>query len=340
MNRYILSFLLTFIICCQINANEKYEAEKGTRTGDASIDSSASASGGQYVQMKGGNLSFSVNVTTDGLYNMKVVFSQTYGDTKTQNLQINGETSGSIVFPRTGSKLTFKEVENVIRLKAGTNTIAITNSWGWVDIDYIQLSAYQKTTFNVDPNPATPNPSEGAVKVYQFLRDNFQKKTISGVMTGDVLVGNDPISSVFMQKEVKFVHDASGKHPVIVGLDFLMSTGKDTDGIWFKAYTKSSVAMAEEIWEAGGIPTFSWHWRDPSHQTGEFYTDKTNFDLTTAFTDKTYKKWNINSVAYKGIIRDIDIIAELLKPLRDKGVAILWRPLHEASGGWFWWGAK
>jgi mannan endo-1,4-beta-mannosidase len=24
----------------------------------------------------------------------------------------------------------------------------------------------------------------------------------------------------------------------------------------------------------------------------------------------------------------------------DAGVPILWRPLHEASGGWFWWGAK
>jgi mannan endo-1,4-beta-mannosidase len=34
-----------------------------------------------------------------------------------------------------------------------------------------------------------------------------------------------------------------------------------------------------------------------------------------------------------------------LKRLRDAGVPVLWRPLHEASGNawhtpWFWWGAK
>ena len=28
-----------------------------------------------------------------------------------------------------------------------------------------------------------------------------------------------------------------------------------------------------------------------------------------------------------------------IKKLQDADVPILWRPLHEASGGWFWWGA-
>lgn len=37
---------------------------------------------------------------------------------------------------------------------------------------------------------------------------------------------------------------------------------------------------------------------------------------------------------------DIAEIAKQLNRLRDAGVPVLWRPLHEASGGWFWWGAK
>ena len=41
---------------------------------------------------------------------------------------------------------------------------------------------------------------------------------------------------------------------------------------------------------------------------------------------------------YDLLIRDIDAIAEQLKRLQDAGVPVLWRPLHEASGGWFWWG--
>jgi mannan endo-1,4-beta-mannosidase len=41
---------------------------------------------------------------------------------------------------------------------------------------------------------------------------------------------------------------------------------------------------------------------------------------------------------YQLLLNDIDAIAVHLARLRDAGVPILWRPLHEASGGWFWWG--
>jgi mannan endo-1,4-beta-mannosidase len=31
-------------------------------------------------------------------------------------------------------------------------------------------------------------------------------------------------------------------------------------------------------------------------------------------------------------------IANALRPIRDAGVPLLWRPLHEMNGDWFWWG--
>ncbi len=37
---------------------------------------------------------------------------------------------------------------------------------------------------------------------------------------------------------------------------------------------------------------------------------------------------------------DIDLIAQELTKLKDADVPILWRPLHEAEGAWFWWGAE
>ena len=36
----------------------------------------------------------------------------------------------------------------------------------------------------------------------------------------------------------------------------------------------------------------------------------------------------------------MDVIAVQLQRLSDAHVTVLWRPLHEAEGGWFWWGAK
>lgn len=64
-----------------------------------------------------------------------------------------------------------------------------------------------------------------------------------------------------------------------------------------------------------------------------FYTRATDFSVSAALADTT----NAN---YTLILRDIDAIAVQLKRFEDAGVPILFRPLHEAEGGWFWWGAE
>ena len=38
------------------------------------------------------------------------------------------------------------------------------------------------------------------------------------------------------------------------------------------------------------------------------------------------------------MIKDIDLVGSYLKTLKDKGIPVIWRPLHEAGGRWFWWG--
>ena len=43
---------------------------------------------------------------------------------------------------------------------------------------------------------------------------------------------------------------------------------------------------------------------------------------------------------YALLLRDIDAIAVELQKFEDAGVPVIWRPLHEAQGGWFWWGAQ
>lgn len=44
------------------------------------------------------------------------------------------------------------------------------------------------------------------------------------------------------------------------------------------------------------------------------------------------------SKVYKDIVADVDIVSGYFKQLEEKDIAVVWRPLHEASGGWFWWG--
>jgi mannan endo-1,4-beta-mannosidase len=183
--------------------------------------------------------------------------------------------------------------------------------------------------------------------MFGFIRDNFQKKVISGVMTNTVMQndGHYTPNTVETQTEVAWIINASGKTPALLGLDFMHSAGMNAENEWFKGYTNATVALAMDIYKKGGFPAYCWHWKDPSHTVDAFYspssgnTPNTNFNLTNAFTDPaTCTAFNTSSAEYKGIIRDLDIVAGYLKTLADEGVPILWRPLHESSGKWFWWG--
>lgn len=193
-------------------------------------------------------------------------------------------------------------------------------------------------------SPVTSGATESAQKLYNFLATNYGVKTVSGMMTGDV---NTP--SVQTLLDVDAFYTRTGKYPALVGFDFLFATGvKASDG-WYQTYTENIIEAAKELWSLGGIPAFTWHWKDPSDQIDAFYTksgDKNNyteFDFTQGFTDPNCTSncsWNTTSTTYQQLVSDIDEIADYFLQLQNAGAAAVFRPVHEASGAWFWWGDK
>lgn len=171
------------------------------------------------------------------------------------------------------------------------------------------------TRFTINAGLVTPHPDTEAVKLYQFLKDNYGKKIISGVMT---------LNSF---DETNWLKTNTGKEPAIIGLDFMHCNRGYT---WYD--NEQPVRDAKAYWDRNGIPVFVWHWRDPSRLTEEFYSSKTAFDVS--------KISDTASAEYKAMISDIDFVSGLLKKLEEQHVPVIWRPLHEAAGGWFWWGAK
>lgn len=183
----------------------------------------------------------------------------------------------------------------------------------------------------VSSSLVTKDATEGAVKLYNFLKENYGSKTISGVQTGDMT------GSLKTQLDVKAVYDKSDKYPALVGLDLLMATGHQSDESWFMSYTENSIKIAEELWKEGGIPAFTWHWKVGKDSV--FYTKDTNFDFTKGFLSGT-TTWDTSSETYKLLVADIDKISKHFQRLQTQGIAAIWRPIHEAAGGWFWWGSK
>jgi mannan endo-1,4-beta-mannosidase len=168
-------------------AADRYEAESAI-VDENSVQkmADAAASGGYYVNMKEGALSFKVNMTAAGFYTLWTCYSHPFdANGKIQNLTVNGVSKGQISFPLCSTFVTAKASAK-IKLVAGANTIGITKSWGWVNIDYVELTPYVETPFSISTGLVTLNVSENARKMYGFLRENFRKKIVSGVMTSDV----------------------------------------------------------------------------------------------------------------------------------------------------------
>ena len=192
--------------------------------------------------------------------------------------------------------------------------------------------------------PVTAGATESAQKLYNFLATNYGVKTVSGVMTGDV-----SSATVKELPDVVSFNEHSGKYPALVGFDFLFATGVKGNNAWYKSYTQMALDAAKDLWNQGGIPAFTWHWKDPSDAIDAFYTksgnasEYTEFDFTQGFVDPACTAnctWNTESATYIQLVSDIDEIADMFLALQEAGVAAIFRPLHEASGAWFWWGTK
>ena len=313
-----------------------YEAEDATITKDAAVASSTEASGGKYVKMNGGDITFSkVTVEKAGKYTIVLHYMNNYGGSKINNIEVGGASS-AVTFDVT-DKGKFADIETVMNLAAGENTIAITNSWGWIDLDYIEVKGYEAKAFNLCNAPVTKTATPSAIKLYNFLVNNFGKKTISGVMTGnmDAYTKGDATQ----HEDVQAVFKAGGKYPALVGTDLMNATGANKNDGWFQEYTEKAIDIAKSTWKKGGIPAFTWHWR-PGDEV-EFYVKGahdtyTEFDFTEAFVTGT-TTWDTLSTAYKAIVADIDLVSKIFLDLQKEGVAAIFRPLHESGGNWFWW---
>ena len=329
--------LLAFGLAAAASASAaQYEAEDGTLTKDAAVASNTEASGGKYVKMNGGDITFpAVTVEKAGQYSVVVHYMNNYGGDKINYVGV-GSTTSQVSFPVT-DKGKFVDVETVLTLAAGANTIAITNSWGWIDVDYIEVKEFEAKAFTLCNAPVTKNATPSAIKLYNFLVNNFGKKTISGVMTGNMDAYT--IGDATQHEDVQAVYKAGGKYPALIGADLMNATGANKDEGWFQQYTEKAIDIAKTTWKKGGIPAFTWHWR-PGDEV-EFYVKGahdtyTEFDFSEAFI-KGSTTWDTTSAAYKAIVGDIDHVSQIFLGLQKEGVAAIFRPLHESGGNWFWW---
>ena len=311
------------------------EAEEGIAEGNIRLRQNRSNySGVGYMTGFDGSadnsLEMSVMIPTNQHYNITIAVAS---DAKMNNiLTVNGEDVGEFITSGSG-KFESITLRNVY-IYNGLKSIGIKEITGGIDVDYI----YIQNSPDIDQMNITPdstlinkNADKKTVNTMKYLADNFGDKILSG-----------QYATPGTNTEPDLIYKTTGHYPALRLSDLA-------------EFTSDSLAPTDEIQQAikwskrGGIVSFVWHWEAPLGKPS-YYKNETDFDASKAVTDKDIAQMPIEEIEKlyeKGeiseecvaIVKDIDIISDQLSILQDNGVTVLWRPLHEAGGGWFWWGS-
>jgi len=185
------------------------------------------------------------------------------------------------------------------------------------------------------------NSSPNKKRLLNFLAGEYGKRIISGQMDTSWTINKkmDMISRVY---------NDTGRYPAIKGFDLIQlpyNYAPFYGGIeqideaveWWEGKNNGERLLPDRP-DTHGIVTFCWHWRAGGKNA--FYTKKTGFRIPWKNGGISGGgKLDTSGENFRKIIDDLDRAAALLNILKEKDIPVLWRPLHEAAGGWFWWGA-
>jgi mannan endo-1,4-beta-mannosidase len=169
-------------------------------------------------------------------------------------------------------------------------------------------SVASKLTRGVLSNPVA---STSAKTLYAYLWSIYGKHTLTGQQEQNFAPEGPRLELDYLQR-------TTGKQPALLGLDYI--DPRDERGVNERAL---------QWHRSGGIVSICWHWGAPTVGTG-YENSKRDFNVSAALRK--------GSPENQAMMAQMAHVADLLAVLRDEDVPVLWRPFHEFSGEWFWWG--
>lgn len=317
-----------------VKFSKSVEAETGSVSGKAKVKSDRKG-------YKGKGYVTNISAEEDWSREIELTDSQYYDLTITvasdvpcvNGIAVNGKklqdfsASGSGKF----EKVTFKN----IYIEKGKTAISVIPVDGGLDVDCLTLTASEdisKLDLTIS-KPALSNKDSdyNAKALYQYLCESYGKQVLLGQ--------HDTIGT---SAETDMIYKTTGKYPAIRFGDLMLATEKDS------ITTDTEMNIAMDWASKDGIVGYMWHWAAPDDKR-EYYADQTDFDIKKAVTKENIAELSLEDIKKLqkdgkvskecvAVVEDIDTVSEKLSTLRDEGIAVLWRPLHEASNGDFWWG--
>lgn len=312
-------------------APTRLEAESGTLSG-VTVATTPPGYSGAGVVTGFDNAADTITLTFTvpaGLYKVSLGYNAPYGN-KGFELSINGAAASGIL---TGNGSSYGQADaGLFRLPAGSSTIVVKNGWGYYNVDYLELTP---TTVALPAAvPATlsdPLATPATKALLAYLRSQQGSKVLAGQHANP----QDTLA------DIRYLVRQTGREPALGSFDLIeYSPSRRQFGSDPTGHAEQYLAWAAKD-QGRGIVSLMWHWNAPTDLINSaaepwwkgFYTEGTTFDLGAVMADTTGARYGL-------LVRDIDSIATQLKKFQRANVPVLWRPLHEAPGAFFWWGAK
>jgi|AGTN01.2.fsa_nt_gi Beta-mannanase len=272
-------------------------------------------------------LTFTIEIEKAGKYDLIFKTCCPYTNKKNDILIDDDDRRNEALITPQSNNFTTQVLE--AEFAAGTHTVKIMENWGYFYVDalIVKPQAPKVGPLYARPELVDANATDSARRLMEYLCGIYGDYILSG-----------QYSEGYDAPEASAIFTQTGKYPAVMGFDLMYYTSLSEGRLQEKQYT---IEKAIEWWNAGGIVTFCWHWYSPKDivDTSDnpwnksFYKSATNFNFAKALSGEDPEGYDL-------MLRDIDMVAEQLKLLQDAGVPVLWRPLHEAAGGWFWWGTQ
>ncbi len=176
------------------------------------------------------------------------------------------------------------------------------------------------------PKSADPQLQPEARGVLDYLHSIYGKKVIYGQSTNTgVGIGDWP--------NAEAMNRVAGKYPAMLSID-VYGWNPPHWGESYRAVVASYVKDAGRWWrDKHGLVTMQYHWGNPLMPDGSAWVDQPktapHIDVGKLVTPGTTEN--------RAAMEDLRRTADAMQPLADGHVPILFRPLHEIDGGWFWW---
>ena len=162
---------------------------------------------------------------------------------------------------------------------------------------------------------------------------------------------NDVNKSVNTSADLGDVADVTGSVSGVFGIDSLGVVGSEAGGTSSADALTKAVAASKKAADNGSIVTLSTHMPNfaaTSLDEKEIVKDGDSYDFhkcdfneakvcTSNAIDEVLKE---GSESNKKLNAYLDIIADYAKKLQEANIPVIFRPYHENTGTWFWWGAQ